>query len=101
MNLPYHGESVMAWMVLMLAEFFEVDCNRTQAGLRFSRPLATVGTVAAMTMSFVLLVSSLKSLSLRIAYAAWTDIGTVEIAPWLLLFRYSIDWTCLGASASM
>jgi hypothetical protein len=39
-----------------------------------------------MTMSFVLLVSSLKSLSLRIDYAAWTDIGTGEIAPWPLTF---------------
>jgi hypothetical protein len=25
MNLPHHEESVMDWVVLMLAEFFEVD----------------------------------------------------------------------------
>jgi multidrug transporter EmrE-like cation transporter len=39
-----------------------------------------------MTMSFVLLVSSWKSLPFRIPYAARTDIGTVKIAPWRLAF---------------
>jgi quaternary ammonium compound-resistance protein SugE len=50
-----------------------------------------------MTMSFVLLASSLKSLSPRIAYAISTDIGTVEIAILgVLRFGYLIDWIRLG-----
>lgn len=91
----------MAWIVLILAGFFEVVWA---IGLKltegFSKPLPVVGTVAAMVISFALLAIALKSLPLGTAYAVWTGIGTVGTATvGILAFGESIDWFRLGCIA--
>jgi quaternary ammonium compound-resistance protein SugE len=71
----------MAWVLLVLAGLFEIGWA---VGLHyahgFTRPLASVATVAAMTISLLLLGLSLKALPLGTAYAVWTGIGTVGTA---------------------
>jgi quaternary ammonium compound-resistance protein SugE len=68
----------MAWIVLFIAGLFEVGWA---IGLKytdgFSRPWPSVGTVAAMTASVVLLGWSMRSLPVGTAYAVWTGIGAV------------------------
>jgi quaternary ammonium compound-resistance protein SugE len=71
----------MPWLYLLLAGLFEIGWA---VGLKhtmgFTRPLATVLTVAAMLASLGLLGLALKSLPLGTAYAVWTGIGTVGTA---------------------
>jgi quaternary ammonium compound-resistance protein SugE len=68
----------MAWIVLFIAGLFEVGWA---IGLKytdgFSRLWPSVGTVAAMTASVVLLGWSMRSLPVGTAYAVWTGIGAV------------------------
>jgi quaternary ammonium compound-resistance protein SugE len=68
----------MAWIVLFIAGLFEVGWA---IGLKytdgFSRPWPSIGTVAAMTASVVLLGWSMRSLPVGTAYAVWTGIGAV------------------------
>jgi quaternary ammonium compound-resistance protein SugE len=68
----------MAWTVLVVAGLFEVCWA---IGLKytdgFSRLWPSVGTVAAMTASVVLLGWSMRSLPVGTAYAVWTGIGAV------------------------
>ena len=68
----------MAWIVLFIAGLFEVGWA---IGLKytdgFSRPWPSVGTIAAMTASVVLLGWSMRSLPVGTAYAVWTGIGAV------------------------
>jgi quaternary ammonium compound-resistance protein SugE len=68
----------MAWIVLVVAGLFEVCWA---IGLKytdgFSRLWPSVGTVAAMTASVVLLGWSMRSLPVGTAYAVWTGIGAV------------------------
>ena len=68
----------MVWLVLFLAGLFEVCWA---VGLKytegFTRLWPTVGTVAAMAVSFGLLSQAMKTLPLGTAYAIWTGIGAV------------------------
>ena len=71
----------MAWIVLVVAGLFEVCWA---IGLKytdgFSRLWPSVGTIAAMTASVVLLGWAMRSLPVGTAYAVWTGIGAVGTA---------------------
>ena len=68
----------MAWFVLLVAALLEIGWA---VGLKytagFTRPLATVLTLASMVGSLAFLGLSLKTLPLGTAYAVWTGAGTV------------------------
>ena len=68
----------MAWVVLVVAGQFEVPWA---IGLKytdgFTRLWPSVGTVAAMVASVVLLAWAMKTLPVGTAYAVWTGIGAV------------------------
>lgn len=79
----------MAWVVLFIAGLMEVAWA---VGLKytagFTRLWPSLGTIAALTVSMVLLGVSLKTLPLGTAYAIWTGIGTVGTAVLgVILFR--------------
>lgn len=71
----------MAWFILVLAGLTEVGWA---IGLKytegFTRLWPTLGTVAAMIVSILLLGLALKTLPVGTAYAVWTGIGTVGTA---------------------
>lgn len=71
----------MVWILLVLAGLFEIVWA---VGLKytegFTRLWPTVGTVAAMIVSFGLLARVLKTLPIGTAYAIWTGIGAVGTA---------------------
>jgi quaternary ammonium compound-resistance protein SugE len=71
----------MVWLVLGLAGLFEiawaVGIKYTEG---FSRLWPSVGTVAAMVASVLLLGHAVKTLPLGNAYAVWTGIGAVGTA---------------------
>jgi quaternary ammonium compound-resistance protein SugE len=66
----------MAWIALFVAGLFEIAWA---IGLKytegFTRLWPSVGTVAAMAASIVLLASAMKTLPVGTAYAVWTGIG--------------------------
>ncbi|WNL47638.1 quaternary ammonium compound efflux SMR transporter SugE [Dyella sp. BiH032] len=68
----------MPWIYLVLAGLFEIGWA---IGLKytegFSRLWPTVGTVAAMVASLILLALAVKTLPIGTAYAVWTGIGAV------------------------
>lgn len=68
----------MPWIVLVIAGLFEVGWA---IGLKytegFTRLWPSVGTVAAMVLSVVLLGWAMRSLPVGTAYAVWTGIGAV------------------------
>ena len=68
----------MAWIALVVAGLFEVVWA---IGLKytdgFTRLWPSVGTVAAMGVSIVLLAWAMKTLPVGTAYAVWTGIGAV------------------------
>lgn len=68
----------MPWIYLALAGLFEIGWA---IGLKytegFSRLWPTVGTVAAMVASLILLALAVKTLPIGTAYAVWTGIGAV------------------------
>ena len=90
-----------AWLILFVAGFCEVGWA---VGLKytegFSRLWPSVGTLAAMVASVVLLGWSLKVLPLGTAYAVWTGIGAVGTAimgMWLLgESRDAARLVCIG-----
>ena len=71
----------MAWVLLVLAGLFEVGwaigLKYTQG---FSKWWPSVGTVAAMALSFVLLSEAMKTLPVGTAYAVWVGVGAVGTA---------------------
>jgi quaternary ammonium compound-resistance protein SugE len=71
----------MNWLLLLAAGLFEVVWA---VGLKytdgFTRLWPTVGTVAAMVMSVVLLGLAVKSMPLGTAYAVWVGIGALGTA---------------------
>jgi quaternary ammonium compound-resistance protein SugE len=71
----------MVWILLVFAGLFEIVWA---VGLKytegFTRLWPTVGTVAAMIVSFGLLAHVLKTLPIGTAYAIWTGIGAVGTA---------------------
>ncbi|MBK8070769.1 MAG: quaternary ammonium compound efflux SMR transporter SugE [Ramlibacter sp.] len=68
----------MAWVLLVVAGLFEVIWA---IGLKytegFTRLWPSVGTVAAMAASVVLLGLAMRTLPVGTAYAVWTGIGAV------------------------
>ncbi len=71
----------MAWIILVVAGLFEIVWA---IGLKytdgFSRLWPSVGTVAAMIASIVLLGFAMRDLPVGTAYAVWTGIGAVGTA---------------------
>lgn len=71
----------MSWSILFLAGLFEVVWA---VGLKytegFTRLWPSVGTVAAMGVSFYLLAVAMRTLPLGTAYAVWVGIGAVGTA---------------------
>jgi quaternary ammonium compound-resistance protein SugE len=72
---------VMAWIYLVVAGLFEISWA---IGLKytegFTRLLPSLGTIASMILSIVLLGLALKTLPVGTAYAVWTGIGAVGTA---------------------
>ena len=68
----------MVWLYLLLAGLFEIVWA---VGLKFTYGFTklwpTIGTLAAMVVSFYLLALSLRQLPIGTAYAIWTGIGAV------------------------
>lgn len=68
----------MPWIILALAGLLEVGWA---IGLKytegFTRLWPSVGTIAAMAISLVLLGTAVKSLPVGTAYAVWVGIGAV------------------------
>ena len=91
----------MAWIALFAAGLFEIVWA---IGLKctdgFTRLWPSVGTLAAMIISTVLLGVALRALPLGTAYAIWTGIGTVgTVVLGILLFSESADvirLACIG-----
>ncbi|MBT9234874.1 quaternary ammonium compound efflux SMR transporter SugE [Pseudomonas inefficax] len=82
----------MSWIILFFAGLFEVGWA---VGLKytdgFSKPLATVLTVAAMAISLGLLGLAMKELPLGTAYAIWTGVGAVgTVIAGIILFGESM-----------
>jgi quaternary ammonium compound-resistance protein SugE len=71
----------MNWLILFVAGLFEVGWA---IGLKytegFTRLWPSVGTVAAMVASVVLLGFAMKTLPVGTAYAVWVGIGAVGTA---------------------
>ncbi|EGR0441123.1 multidrug efflux SMR transporter [Vibrio cholerae] len=71
----------MAWLILLLAGICE---TAWAIGLKysegFSKPLASVATLSALVISFVLLGIALRTLPLGVAYGIWVGIGAVGTA---------------------
>ena len=76
-------ESIMHWIVLLLAGLLEVVWA---VGLKYTEGFTKLApsavTLAAMAGSVVLLGLALRSLPLGTAYAIWTGIGTVGTVIW-------------------
>jgi quaternary ammonium compound-resistance protein SugE len=71
----------MAWTLLVIAGLFEVGWA---IGLKytegFTRPLPSVLTLSAMTISVVLLGIAMKTLPVGTSYAVWVGVGAVGTA---------------------
>ncbi len=74
------GQTV-AWVLLVIAGLLEVvwaiGLKYTQG---FTRLWPTLGTVAAMVASFLLLAQALKTIPVGTGYAVWTGVGAVGAA---------------------
>ncbi len=68
----------MAWVYLLIAGLFEVIWA---IGLKYTdgwtRLWPSLGTLAAMAVSFLFLSLALKALPVGTAYAVWTGIGAI------------------------
>ena len=68
----------MAWVLLFVAGLLEIVwAYSMKLSQGFTRPDATVVTLAAMIASFGLLSVAMKTLPLGTAYTVWTGIGAV------------------------
>jgi len=76
----------MAWIYLVVAGLFEVVWA---LGLKYTeswtRPWPSVGTVAAMVVSFWCLSQALRAIPIGTGYAVWTGIGAVGVAAFGIL----------------
>jgi len=95
----------VAWIYLLVAGLFEVvwaiGLKSTEGGTRL---WPSVGTLAAMGVSFWCLSQSLKSIPIGTGYAIWTGIGAVGAAALgIVLFGDSASWPrllCIGLIVS-
>jgi len=91
----------MAWVYLFVAGLLEIGWA---VGLKytegFTRFWPSVGTVAAMVGSFVLLAQALKTIPVGTGYAVWTGIGAAGTAAigmvWLGESRSVLRVLCLA-----
>ncbi len=91
----------MSWAILLLAGIAEAGWA---IGLKytdgFTRLWPSVGTVAAMAASFLLLSHALKTLPVGTAYAVWVGIGTAGVTILgILLFEeptHPLRLICIG-----
>lgn len=91
----------MNWILLVIAGLFEVGWA---IGLKytdgFTRLWPTLGTVAAMVVSVVLLGIAMRELPVGTAYAVWTGIGAIgTVILGIVLFGDSAAWPrllCVG-----
>jgi quaternary ammonium compound-resistance protein SugE len=91
----------MPWVYLFVAGLLEIGWA---VGLKytegFSRFWPSVGTVAAMVGSFVLLAQALKTIPVGTGYAVWTGIGAAGTAAigmlWLGESRSALRFLCLA-----
>ena len=71
----------MAWMYLVVAGLFEVVWA---LGLKYTegwtRLWPSLGTLAAMAVSFWCLSQALKAIPIGTGYAIWTGIGAIGVA---------------------
>ena len=71
----------MAWVYLFVAGLFEVGWA---IGLKytegFTKLWPSLGTLAAMVVSFLFLAEALKTIPVGTGYAVWTGIGVVGTA---------------------
>jgi quaternary ammonium compound-resistance protein SugE len=71
----------MPWILLTIAGLFEmawaIGLKYTEG---FTRLWPSLGTLAAMAVSFVLLAQAMRSLPVGTAYAVWTGIGAAGTA---------------------
>lgn len=91
----------MAWVILFIAGLFEVVWA---IGLKytdgFTKLWPSVGTVAAMVASVVLLGWAMRTLPVGTAYAVWTGIGAVgTVALGIVLFQEPATVARLGCVA--
>jgi len=95
----------VAWIYLLVAGLFEVVWA---IGLKYTegwtRLWPSLGTLAAMGVSFWCLSQSLKSIPIGTGYAIWTGIGAVGAAALgIVLFGDSASWPrllCIGLIVS-
>lgn len=80
-SLPLEDDMLSAslsWLILLIAGLFEVGWA---IGLKytegFTRLWPSVGTVACMTLSVLLLGLAMKTLPVGSAYAVWVGVGAV------------------------
>lgn len=91
----------MAWIFLFAAGFFEI---LWALGLKlsegFTKPLPTIGTIAAMALSMGFMAFSLKTIPMGTVYAVWTGIGAIGTALLgMILFgepRAALRIACIG-----
>jgi len=103
--VPKSRSNAMAWIYLLVAGLFEVVWA---IGLKYTegwtRLWPSVGTLAAMAVSFWCLSQSLKSIPIGTGYAIWTGIGAVGAAALgIVLFGDSASWPrllCIGLIVS-
>lgn len=66
----------MSWTLLLIAGLFEIAwAIGLQYSDGFSKPLPSLGTVAALIISIVLLAKAVENIPIGTAYAVWTGIG--------------------------
>ena len=83
----------MVWVLLVMAGLFETGWA---VGLKythgFTRLWPSLGTVAAMAASVVLLTHAMKTLPVGTAYAVWTGIGTAgAVIAGIVLFHEAVS----------
>jgi quaternary ammonium compound-resistance protein SugE len=91
----------MDWLLLIIAGVFEIIWA---TGLKytegFTRLWPSVGTLAAMAVSIVLLAQALRTIPVGTGYAVWTGIGAAGTALMgIVLFgesRYALRLLCIG-----
>lgn len=67
-----------SWLALLLAGFLEIAwALMLKYSDGFTRIGPSLGTVAAIAFSFVLMAIALRSIAFGTAYAVWTGIGAV------------------------
>lgn len=91
----------MAWVYVFIAGLCEIGWA---VGLKytdgFTKLYPSIGTAAAMIVSFVFLSFALRSLPIGTAYAVWTGIGVVGTAVFGMVFlgepRDVARMVCMG-----